>query len=181
MENLMSRVVARSLQLLAVGAIAFSAIHASAQSYQVANSTAGRQVTAAPINQIVANLNYGINNAQYTASVANNTANYAVNVGANAQDTANYAVNVGANAQNTANYAASAANEAYAHADWALANAHAWTNAVRDELKGNARTAWEYTRQVQHNVCQTQQAAMGIPAYMSAGPCWSMVAGGAPY
>lgn len=181
MEILKLRIVARSLQILAAGAIACAVIPAAAQSYQVANSTAGRQVTAAPINQVVANLNNGINNAQWTASVANNTATYAVNVGANAQETANYAVTVGASAQNTANYAASAADIAYQHGDWVLATANSYTTAVQQDLKGNARTAWEYTRQVQHNVCQTQQAALGVPAYMSDGPCWNLIAGGAPY
>lgn len=104
------RIVARSLQLLAAGFIACAALPAAAQTFQVANSTAGRQVTAAPINQIVANLNAGINNAQWTATVANNQANYATQVGNNAQWTADVANNSAWNAQNMANNAQATAN-----------------------------------------------------------------------
>ncbi len=82
--------VARSLQLLAAGGVIACAVvlPAAAQTFQVANSTAGSQVAAAPINQIVANLNAGINNAQWTANSANNQANYAVQWGSKTQGTA---------------------------------------------------------------------------------------------
>lgn len=104
------KVIARSLQVLAAGVLLCAALPAAAQSFQVANSTAGSQVAAAPINQIVANLNNGINNAQWTASVANNQANYAVAVGNNAQNTANWAGSTASDAWNRANNAQAFAN-----------------------------------------------------------------------
>lgn len=78
-------------------------VSASAQTFLVANSTGGSQVAASPISQVVANLQGNINNAQYTANVANNQANYAAAVGNNAQNSANYAQAVANNAQYTAN------------------------------------------------------------------------------
>jgi len=107
----------RHLVAAAVIALTSAVLPASAQTFQVANSTAGQQVASAPINQIVANLNAGINNAQWTANVANNQANYATQVGNNAQNTAN-------NATNTANWAAGTANAANntANAAYGLAN-----------------------------------------------------------
>ncbi|OUM01202.1 hypothetical protein [Variovorax sp. JS1663] len=121
------RIVARSLHLLAAGVVVCAALPAAAQTFQVANSTAGRQVTAAPINQIVANLNAGINNAQWTATVANNQANYATQVGNNAQATANWAGDV-------ANYASNTAADAWNRAN----NAQATANAVA----GRVDAAW---------------------------------------
>lgn len=118
------KVVAQSLQILAVGvAVACLTLPAAAQSFQVANSTSGRQVAAAPINQIVANLNAGISNAQWTASVANNQANYAVAVGSNAQNTANYAAGTAGDAWNRANNAQATANAIAGRIDrtWDLA------------------------------------------------------------
>ena len=111
--------------LLAAGVVA-CAIPAAAQ-YAVANSTTSPTVAASPINQIVSNLNAGINNAQWTATTANNQANYAVQVGSNAQGTANWAVavgqdahnyadiayNTGVNAQNTANAIAGRVDQAW--------------------------------------------------------------------
>ncbi|VTU44935.1 hypothetical protein [Variovorax sp. RA8] len=111
--------LARSLQLLAAGLAVACALPAFAQTFQVANSTAGSQVAAAPISQIVANLNAGINNAQWTATVANNQATYATQVGNNAQATANWAGDV-------ANYAANTAADAWNRAN----NAQATANAV---------------------------------------------------
>lgn len=108
--------LARSLQALAAGLVLACALPVAAQTYQVANSTAGSQVAAAPINQIVANLNNGINNAQWTATAANNQANYAVAVGSNAQNTANYAAGTAADAWNRANNAQAWANLAESHA-----------------------------------------------------------------
>lgn len=128
------RIVARAFQCMAAGVIACAAVlPADAQTFKVANSTAGSQVAAAPINQIVANLNAGINNAQWTANSANNQANYAVQVGSNAQGTANYAVAVGQDAHNYAdiayNTAVSAQNGVNAVA-WRVDNA--WSLAIAD-------------------------------------------------
>jgi hypothetical protein len=91
----------RAIQVLAASLVV--CVSASAQTFLVANSTGGSQVAAAPINQVVANLQSNINNAQYTANVANNQANYATAVGNNAQNSANYAQGLASNAQNTAN------------------------------------------------------------------------------
>jgi len=80
------------------------ALSAQAQTiYQVANSTDGSQVAAAPINQVVATLQGNINRAQSTATDASNQAYYATTVGTNAQNSANYAQGVANNAQQTAN------------------------------------------------------------------------------
>jgi hypothetical protein len=83
-----------------------SALSAHAQTYLVANSTGGNQVAAAPINQIVANLQSNINRAQNTATDAGNQAYYATTVGNNAQNSANYAQGLASNAQYTANVVA---------------------------------------------------------------------------
>lgn len=91
----------RAIQFLAAGLVI--SVSASAQTFLVANSTGGSQVAASPISQVVANLQGNINNAQYTANVANNQANYAAAVGNNAQNSANYAQAVANNAQYTAN------------------------------------------------------------------------------
>jgi len=94
----------RAIQFLAAGLVI--SVSASAQTFLVANSTGGSQVAASPISQVVANLQGNINNAQYTANVANNQANYAAAVGNNAQNSANYAQAVANNAQYTANVVA---------------------------------------------------------------------------
>ena len=105
------KTVSRVLQVLAAaGAMACAAMPVAAQNFMVANSTGGYQVAAAPINQIVANLNNSIWTAQSTANNATNTANYAVAVGSNAQATANWAGDVASNANNTANNAWNTAN-----------------------------------------------------------------------
>jgi hypothetical protein len=94
----------RAIQFLAAGLVI--SVSASAQSFLVANSTGGSQVAASPISQVVANLQSNINNAQYTANVANNQANYAAAVGNNAQNSANYAQGLANSAQYTANVVA---------------------------------------------------------------------------
>jgi hypothetical protein len=128
------KVVVKSLQVIASGVVVLAclALPAAAQSFQVANSTNGRQVTAAPISQIVASLNSGINNAQWTANVANNQANYATQVGNNAQNTANNATNTANWAAGTANAANNTANAAYGLANTAESHAQHTYGKTRD-------------------------------------------------
>lgn len=91
--------------LVAAGA----ALPVAAQSYQVANSTSGRQVAAALID--IGALQQGIYNAQNTANSANNQAFYATAVGNNAQTAAGNAQSTANNAQSAANWAADVAND----------------------------------------------------------------------
>lgn len=130
MFKLRTTVVSRALQVFAVaGLMACAAMPAAAQSFMVANSTAGHQVAAAPINQIVANLNSSISTAQNTANNATNVANVAWAVGNNAQGTANWAGAVASDASNTANAAWNNANNA-----WNYANTVAWRTDVTYNL-----------------------------------------------
>ena len=117
---------------LIAGFIAVAALPAAAQ-FQVANSTSGSQANAAPINLAV--LQAGINNAQNTANVANNQANYATQVGNNAQSTANWAGGVAQGAQNTANWAGDVAGNAQNTAN----NAQSTANAIA----GRVDRTWE--------------------------------------
>ena len=92
---------------------------ASAQGYPVvvpASSSGAASRAIVQINQ--ADIYNNISNA-------NNTANYAVSVGAGAQNTANYAVSVGSGAQNTANWAVNIGSAAQGAADRAYAEAAA--------------------------------------------------------
>lgn len=117
------KTVSRALQVLAAaGVMACAAMPAAAQNFMVANSTGGYQVAAAPINQIVANLNSSITTvagtANYAVAVGNN-AQWSAN---NAQSTANWAGDVASNANNTANNAWNTANSIAGRVDaaWAL-------------------------------------------------------------
>jgi hypothetical protein len=98
-----------ALSLVAAGFLACT-VPASAQTYQVANSTGGAQVAAAPINAIVNTLNSNISGAQ-------NTANWGVSLAQGAQATADTANWYGQTAYNTANNAQAQANNAWNYAD----------------------------------------------------------------
>lgn len=84
-------------------ALALALSLSSYAQFKIADSAGGNTVAAAPINQVVANLQSNINRAQSTATDASNQAYYATTVGTNAQNSANYAQGVANNAQHTAN------------------------------------------------------------------------------
>lgn len=137
------KIVARSLRVLAAGVIVCATLPAVAQNFQVANSTAGSQVAAAPINQIVANLNASISNATNVANVANSTANSAWAVGLNAQNTANWAGGVAANAQAAADWAGNVANNAQNSANNAAWRAdNAWALGIADCAMAMGGAQW---------------------------------------
>jgi len=96
----MLKLKSRTAALFASISLAW-AVPAVGQTFQVANSTAGSQSAAAPINQ--GNIYNSITNAQ-------NTANWAVDVGSNATSIANNATNIANNANNTAWNATNVAN-----------------------------------------------------------------------
>jgi hypothetical protein len=95
---------------LVAAAVVACSLPASAQVYQIANSTSGNQLAAAPINAIVNTLNSNIAGAQ-------NTANWGVSLAQGAQSTADTANWYGQTAYGTANYAAAQANNAWNYAD----------------------------------------------------------------